>query len=47
VKELGDDDSVFVGDIDTRIGNPFQKRVLATYLIVQNAVAANHIGIDV
>jgi len=47
VEKLGDTDSMFIGYIDPRIGNSFQKRILATHLIVQDPIKANDLGIHV
>ena len=47
VKELGDDNSLFVGDVDTRIGNALEECILAPDLVVQDAVATDDLGVDV
>jgi hypothetical protein len=47
VEELRDDDAVFVGDEDAGIRNPFEERVLAPDLVVQDPVAANDLAIDI
>jgi hypothetical protein len=47
VKEFGDDHSLFVRDVDTRIGNALEECILAPDLVVQDAVATDDLGVDV
>jgi hypothetical protein len=47
VEELGDDDAVLVGDVDAGKGNALEEGVLAADLVVQDAVTANDLGVDV
>lgn len=47
VEELCDDDSLFVRDINARIGNPIEERILASDLIVQDSVFTDRFGVDV
>jgi hypothetical protein len=47
VEELRHDDPLFVGHVDARIGDAFEERILAPDLIVQDAVAADDLGVDI
>jgi hypothetical protein len=47
VEEFGDHDPVFVCDIDAGIGDAFEERVAPPDLVVQDAVAADYLRVDV
>jgi hypothetical protein len=47
VKELRDNDAFFVRDVDTRERNAVEECVLGPDLAVEDAVAADYLGVDV
>jgi hypothetical protein len=47
MKELGDDDSLFVRHIHAWVGDAFEKGVTGSDLIIQDSVIADDLGIDV
>ncbi len=47
VKELRDDDSFFIRDVDAGIGDAFEKRIFTPDQVVQDSVSANDFGVDV